>query len=162
MTLKTGITHLSESQRKSFSCRKIKQPCSKDCIHSVLEIYRQHMVGIEMQLPTRDLYRTLVWWHEPAWIAWEATKSSENSCQQKWLPGWTEGDINGMKWMKAIGILELWNTGRVNSAVLFWTYVAFQKKRKNDTPSPTPPAKMEKSLEGLPFHHGPRAHRLWQ
>ena len=162
MTLKTGITRLSESQRKSFSCRKIKQPCSKDCIHSVLEIYRQHMVGIEMQLPTRDLYRTLVWWHEPAWIAWEATKSSENSCQQKWLPGWTEGDINGMKWMKAIGILELWNTGWVNSAVLFWTYVAFQKKRKNDTPSPTPPAKMEQSLEGLPFNHGPRAHRLWQ
>lgn len=60
MTLKTGITHLSKSQRKSFSCRKSKRPCSKDCIHSVLEIYIEHIVGLEMQLPTRALYRTLL------------------------------------------------------------------------------------------------------
>lgn len=138
MTLKTGITHLSKSQRKSFSCRKSKRPCSKDCIHSVLEIYIEHIVGLEMQLPTRALYRTLVWWHEPTWIAWEATKISENSCQQKCLPAWTEGNINGMKWMKAIGILELWNTGWINRAVLFWTCYLSPKKEEWHPVPPTP------------------------
>lgn len=65
--IKNWYNSLSKSQGKSFSCRrKSKRPCSKDCIHSVLEIY------IEAHSGTRDavthkssVQDSLVWWHEP-------------------------------------------------------------------------------------------------
>lgn len=153
MTLKTGITRLSESQRKSFSCRKSKRPCSKDYIHSVLEIYVQHMVGIEMQLPTRDLYRTVF-----CLVAWTrmncmgGNKDFWEFMPAEMLPGWTEGDINGMKWVKAVGILELWNTGWVNSAVLFWTYITFPKKGRMTHLLAHPSPKRSRVWEDCQFH----------